>query len=87
MTNLKWFLSSIILFGTFNFASGQTNAEKFKKFSKINDSAKINTLLVDWEKSDPNDPELYTSGMNYYFKKSKQENISLNRTPSGKSSL
>lgn len=57
----------------------QSNYEKFKQLFKNNDSVKIKALLADWEKTDPNDPELYTSAINFYFSNSKQELISLNK--------
>lgn len=56
---------------------GQTNYEKFKKLFENNDTAKIKSLLADWEKTNPNDPELYTSAINFYFSNSKQEIVSL----------
>ena len=58
---------------------GQTNYEKFKTLYKKNDTTKINSLLVEWEKTNPNDPELYTSAINYYFSNSKEEIISIDR--------
>ncbi len=56
---------------------GQTNYEKFKKLFENNDTTKIKSLLADWEKTNPNDPELYTSAINFYFSNSKQEVVSL----------
>lgn len=69
---------TIILLLTFSGAlSGQTNYDKFTKLYKDNDTAKIKILLADWEKENPNDPELYTSAFNYYYSNSKQEIISV----------
>jgi hypothetical protein len=71
---------TLLLFTTFTtIAFGQTNYEKFKILFKKNDTTKINSLLVNWEMTNPNDPELYTSAINYYFSNSKQEIISLDR--------
>jgi tetratricopeptide (TPR) repeat protein len=56
---------------------GQTNYEKFKKFFRDNDTVKVIALLKEWENSNPDDPELYTSAFNYYYSKSKQELISV----------
>jgi tetratricopeptide (TPR) repeat protein len=66
---------------------GQTNQEKFKALSKNKDTAKIKSLLAEWERSNPNDPELYTSAINFYFSNSRQEIISLNSDQKGKQSL
>jgi len=66
---------------------GQSNQEKFKTLSGNNDTAKIKSLLAEWEKTNPNDPELYTSAMNFYFSTSKQEIISLNNEQKGKQSI
>ncbi len=65
-------------------AFSQTNYEKFKKFFKSNDTAKIQLLLTEWEKVNPDDPELYTCAFNYYFSASKKEIISLERENPGK---
>lgn len=70
-----------------NLVFGQTNYEKFKKLFKDNDTTKIKALLTEWEKSNPNDPELYTSAFNYYFFNSKQEILSLDREQRKKESF
>lgn len=66
---------------------GQPNYEKFKKLFKNNDTAKIKSLFAEWEKTNPNDPELYTSAINFYFSNSKQEIISLDRNQKSKESF
>ena len=67
-------------------ATGQSNHEKFKKYFKDNDTAKIISLLTEWESSDPSDPELYTSAINFYFSQSKRETISIEQEkPTNKS--
>lgn len=78
-----------LLFLTFfsSFLFGQTNYEKFKKLFKNNDTTSIKLLLADWEKSNPNDPELYTCAINYYFSNSKKEIISLDRQQKSKESF
>lgn len=78
---------TIILLSISNFAFGQSNYEKFKKLFQDNDTMKIKILLSEWEKSNPNDPELYTSAFNYYFSNSKQEILSLEKEQYGKESL
>ena len=66
---------------------GQTNYEKFQKLFKINDTAKITSLFVEWEQTNPNEPELYTSAINFYFANSKQEIISLDREQKSKANF
>lgn len=79
---------SLLFFITFShFVFGQTNYEKFKKLYKEHDTTKIKTLLSEWEKSNPNDAELYTSAFNYYFSNSKQQVISLDRQQQNKESF
>ncbi|MEO6832527.1 MAG: hypothetical protein ABI378_08795 [Chitinophagaceae bacterium] len=68
-------------------AFGQTNYEKFKTLFKKNDTTKIESLLANWEKTNPNDPELYTSAINYYFSNSKQEVVSLDKEQKNKESF
>jgi hypothetical protein len=84
---MKRIVSCTLLIIIIDFASGQSNFEKFKNISKTNDSTKINAFLTEWQKSEPYDPELYTSCINYYFKKSKEEFATINKTSHGKSSL
>ena len=75
----------LTMFSTLVF--GQTNYEKFKKLFKNNDTTKIKSLFAEWEKSNANDPELYTSAINFYFSNSKQEIISLDREQKSKESF
>lgn len=70
-----------------NVTFGQNNYEQFKKLFKENDTIKIKTLLSNWEKTNPDDAELYTSAFNYYFSRSKQEVLSIQKEQTGKESL
>jgi tetratricopeptide (TPR) repeat protein len=65
----------------------QTNYEKFKKLFKDNDTTQIKSLLAEWEKTNPNDPELYTSAINFYFSNSKKEIITLDSKQKNKQSF
>jgi len=56
---------------------GQSNYQQFKKLCEEDDTTKAKSFLAAWEKSNPDDPELYTSQFNYYFSNSRQELISL----------
>jgi tetratricopeptide (TPR) repeat protein len=81
-------ITTILLLTTFStLVFGQTNYEKFKKLFKTNDTTKIKSLLTEWEKTNPNDPELYTSAINFYFSNSKEEIISLDREQKSKQSI
>src|SRR4051812_12334338 len=66
---------------------GQTNFEKFKTLYNEKDTTEIKKLLKEWEKTNPNDPELYTSAFNFYFSSSKQEVLSLQKEDPEKESL
>lgn len=79
--------SLLLLVCLSTFVLGQTNYEQFKKLFKENDSVKIKSLLNEWEKTNPNDPELYTSAINFYFSTSRQEIISLDREQKSKQSF
>jgi tetratricopeptide (TPR) repeat protein len=70
-----------------SFANAQSNYEKFKTIFKEKDSTETLTFLKKWEKTNPNDPELYTCAFNFYFAESKQEILSLETKQSGKESL
>lgn len=61
------------------FGNSQTNYQKFVSLydKKEKDTNSIHTLLKQWEVSNPNDPEFYTSAFNYYFYRSKEEIVSI----------
>lgn len=62
----------------------QSNFEKFKSLIKDNDTVGQIKLLKEWEISNENDPELYTSYFNYYFTKSNKSLISIQKESNGK---
>jgi tetratricopeptide (TPR) repeat protein len=71
---------SLLIFTVFTSALfGQTNHEKFKTLYAKKDTTGIKSLLTEWEKTNPGDPELYTSAINFYFSNSKQEIISIDK--------
>lgn len=82
---ILFFFLSFLFLGAASFA--QNNYELFKKFFKENDTVKVEKLLTDWEKSNPNDPERYVSAMNYYFSKSKKEVLSLSQIQTNKNDV
>jgi tetratricopeptide (TPR) repeat protein len=61
----------------FNFGIAQNFQSDFQKYVQTNDTVNQLKVLTDWGKSNPKDPELYTSYFNYHFLKSRQEMISL----------
>jgi len=66
---------------------GQSFEKKFKDLSAQNDTAAQSNLLIEWEKADPKDPELYVAYFNFYVKKSMQEVVSLDAKPKNEESL
>ena len=84
---MKRILLAFIIIPFVNLALGQTYYEKFQSLFKENDTVKIKNLLIEWEKSDQNDPELYTSAINFYFSNSKLMTTSLAKQQTGKKSL
>lgn len=56
---------------------GQDFQSEFQKCCEINDTTCQITTLTNWEKDNPNDPELFTSYFNYHFMKARQEVIAL----------
>ncbi|HSZ34649.1 MAG TPA: hypothetical protein VK772_15140 [Puia sp.] len=83
---MKRILLAFILIPLTNLALGQTYYEKFQSLFKENDTVKIKNLLIEWEKSDQNDPELYTSAVNFYFSNGKLMTASLAKQQTGKES-
>lgn len=84
---MKRIFLAFVLISLANLAHGQTYREKFRLLSEKTDTAKIKSLLVEWERSEPNDPELYTSAINFYFSNSKQAEVSLDRKRTGNGSF
>ena len=63
---------------------GQDFQSEFQKCCEVNDTTCQITTLTNWEKDNPNDPELFTSYFNYHFMKARQEVIVLtNEEPNG----
>ena len=60
---------------------------KFIKYYEENNTDAQLQLLTKWEKSKPNDAELFTSYFNYYFKKSRNEIIALSTEQTSKENL
>ncbi|MBO9151607.1 tetratricopeptide repeat protein [Chitinophaga sp. GCM10012297] len=58
---------------------GQSNYQQFTSLFKKKDTAALKTLLANWERTAPNDPELYTSAFNFYFSGSRREMLSLQK--------
>jgi tetratricopeptide (TPR) repeat protein len=78
----------IVLVFLSGLASGQnTYFEKFKQYFKEQDTTKLKSLFIEWEHTNPNDPELYTSRFNYYFSISRKDIVSLSRESSSKEAL
>lgn len=75
----------LTLFSTL--AVGQSNYEQFKTLLKSNDTTKCKALLATWGKENPNDPELYVCGINFYFINSRQEIVSVDRQQKSKESF
>lgn len=50
---------------------------EFQRCFEINDTTCQLSILTEWEKDNPNDPELFTSYFNYHFMKARQEVIVL----------
>jgi tetratricopeptide (TPR) repeat protein len=81
-------LIPIIIFCSASMTSiAQDYYEQFQKLYKQNDTTKLKKLLADWEKSNPNDPEFYTSALNYYFANSRREILSIENDQPKKESI
>lgn len=60
-------------------AEAQSYYERFKVLSYETDTMEQRQLLAEWEAADKNDPQLYVSYFNYYFRKSRKSVVALNR--------
>jgi hypothetical protein len=57
----------------------QNYNDQYKKLNKSTDTTAIKLLLMDWEKSNPNDAEFYVAALNYHFSASRQEIVNLSK--------
>ncbi|MGK4568908.1 tetratricopeptide repeat protein [Flavobacterium sp. 3HN19-14] len=67
--------------------NAQTFQEQFKDLVTKKDTVAQLRLLQKWEKTNPDDPELFTSWFNYYATKSMKPLISLDKKQKGKQSF
>src|SRR5215208_1233411 len=67
--------------------NSQDFEKKYKELTAQNDTTAQLKLLVDWEKTNPKNPELYIAYFNFYAKKSMREVISLDEKPKNDESL
>lgn len=65
----------VLLLAAFVFSHGiaQSYQADFQKYSESNDTVNQLKTLIEWEKHQPNDAELFTSFFNYYFNKCRDE--------------
>jgi tetratricopeptide (TPR) repeat protein len=84
---MKGILLILAIVSFAHFVSGQSYQQKFGKLFEQKDTVKCKRLLKEWEDSNPEDPELYTSAINFYFFTSKQPETILSREPVGKLNL
>ncbi|WP_299212600.1 tetratricopeptide repeat protein [uncultured Aquimarina sp.] len=64
----------------------QNFQSEFLKYCETKDTLNQSKILKEWKKTNPNDPELYTSYFNYHFSKSRKEIIALTTNqPNGQS--
>ncbi|MCB9195221.1 MAG: tetratricopeptide repeat protein [Flavobacteriales bacterium] len=61
--------------------SAQSHYDQFLKSFKEGDTTQTLNILEEWESESPEDPELFTSYFNYYFKKSQSSILSLSSQP------
>lgn len=60
---------------------GQDFRAEFQRLFAEKDFGGMETLLKNWEKLEPNNPELYVSYFNFYFNKSREEVVTLTSEP------
>lgn len=84
----RFIITLFFLFSLIQISYGQQDFKKqFKALFDKNDVAGQEKLLQNWEKSRPDDPELYVSYFNFYLNKSRREVVSLNSVPTSEDSI
>jgi hypothetical protein len=68
-----------------NIAVAQSKFQKeFNKHFENKDSGKLSTILIEWEKENPNDPEFYTAAFNFHYSNSRPAMLSLEKGDTSK---
>ncbi|MBT8196245.1 MAG: tetratricopeptide repeat protein [Bacteroidia bacterium] len=67
--------------------TAQNFQKEFKKHYSANDTTAQFNVLIEWEKQNPDDAELYTSYFNYYFNLATKEIMAIEDEPSSNESL
>jgi tetratricopeptide (TPR) repeat protein len=75
----------LLLFGLNTVA--QNFQQAFKAALGKNDTTKALSIITEWEKTAPSDPELYTAAFNLYFLTSEQTDMALEREQKSKESI
>ncbi|RXR31484.1 tetratricopeptide repeat protein [Flavobacterium piscinae] len=79
-------ISLLFLIIVTQFGFTQNHQAEFNNYFRSNDTINLLKVLLEWEKSNPKEAELYTSYFNYHVKMAKQEIISLTpQQPDGES--
>ena len=84
---MKNIVLGIILLGFSSITTAQDYQSKFAEYCGSKDTTAQRKLLLEWEESNPNDPELFTSYFNYYFSLSKESMIGIDSKPKGEENL
>ena len=67
--------------------NAQNYQNKLKDLYAANDTSAQSLLLKEWELKSPADPELYIASFNHYMRKSKEEQLALEKTQRAQASL
>jgi tetratricopeptide (TPR) repeat protein len=78
---------TLIFFFVIFCSNAQSHFEQFSLCMKEGDTLQQIQILTDWEKSNDNDPDLYTSYINHYYAKSKTIYLSTEEKPTTPESL
>jgi tetratricopeptide (TPR) repeat protein len=76
------FLSYLVFYSFL--LNAQSNAETFRQCNLPSDSIKAREVLYKWEKSNPDDPNLYISYFNYFYKIAQNYQVSIGTGSSDK---
>jgi len=80
-------LITLLFVFVFSQSYGQNFKARFYDLISKKDTSAQSKLLADWEKTNPDDPELYTAYFNFYVIKSTTEVLDIETTQRGEKSL
>ena len=81
-------ISSVVCFLlSFSVVFGKDYSDEFKKVFQSSDYKKVESILSDWEKEEPNNPEMLIAYFNYYLNRKMESVVTMGQMDDGRYGL